>query len=67
MPVEEEMQLVFFAYTYTLEPVGLGALCQQHDMRVEAFLAWVDRDKVRVAKMAEVTQTRIMDKEKNKK
>ena len=65
MPVEREYQKAFFNYTCILTPVGLGALCREHDISMDSLLAWIDADPVRKAKMQEVTQTRILEREKN--
>lgn len=63
---DSDYQKVFFDYTKTLDNILLSRLCLDNDVNVSCFLSWVAADKVRQAKLQEVTQSRIIAMEKSK-
>ena len=66
MPGEQNFQKVLFEYTKNLDQSLLGRICLDHQVEVTSFLSWIRADKVRLYKMQEVTETRLVEMEKAK-
>lgn len=64
--LEDKYQQVFFEYTKSTELALLGRICLDHNMDLSTFIAWMNADPIRVAKMKEVQETRAAQMEKAK-